>query len=83
MANEATSQVRRVVIYDDATTELRTPSPFTQSKDLWVTLEELTRSTVLLSSRKAFAGVNFAFRYPNRGRPIPWKARQSRMVQFE
>jgi hypothetical protein len=45
MANEATSQVRHVVIYDDAATELRTPFPFTQSKDLWVTLAELTRST--------------------------------------
>jgi hypothetical protein len=45
MANEATSQVRRVVIYDDAVTELRTPPPSTQSKDLWVTLAELTRAT--------------------------------------
>ena len=45
MANTATSRIRRVVIYDDRTTELRTPSPFTQSKDLWVTLVELTRST--------------------------------------
>jgi hypothetical protein len=45
MANEAASEVRRVVIYDDAETELRTASPFTQSKDLWVTLAELTRST--------------------------------------
>ncbi len=44
-ANEATSQVRRVVIYDGAVTELRTPFPFTQSKDLWVTLAELTRAT--------------------------------------
>ena len=45
IANEATSQVRRVVIYDDAATELRTPSPFTHSKDLWVTLAELTHAT--------------------------------------
>ena len=45
MANEAICQVRRVVIYDDAATELSTPSPFTQSKELWVTLEELTRAT--------------------------------------
>ncbi len=45
MANEATSQVRPLVIYDGAVTELRTPSPFTQSKDLWVTLAELTRAT--------------------------------------
>ena len=45
MAKETTSQMRRVVIYDDAATELRTPSPFTQSKDLWVTLAELTRAT--------------------------------------
>jgi hypothetical protein len=45
MANEATSQVRREVIYDDAATELRTPSPFTHSEDLWVTLAELTRAT--------------------------------------
>jgi hypothetical protein len=44
MANQATGQVRSVVIYEDAATELRTPSPFTQSKDLWVTLEELTRA---------------------------------------
>lgn len=45
MANEASSQVRGVVIYDGAVTELRTPSPFTQSKDLWVTLAELRRAT--------------------------------------
>ena len=45
VANEATSQVRRVVIYDDTAAELRTPSPFTQSKDLWVTLAELTSAT--------------------------------------
>src|SRR5437879_12678985 len=45
MANEATCQVRPLVIYDGAVTELRTPSPFTQSKDLWVTLAELTRAT--------------------------------------
>src|SRR2546426_8003771 len=45
MANEATSQVRPLVIYDGAVTELRTPSPFTQSKDLWVTLAELTSAT--------------------------------------
>ena len=45
MANEATCQVRRLVIYDGAVTELRAPSPFTQSKDLWVTLAELTRAT--------------------------------------
>jgi hypothetical protein len=45
MANEATSQVRSVVIYEGAATELSAPSPFTQSKDLWVTLEELTRAT--------------------------------------
>jgi hypothetical protein len=45
MANEAASQVRPVVIYDDRATELRTPSPFAQSKDLWVTLAELTRAT--------------------------------------
>ncbi len=45
MANDATSQMRRVVIYDDTATELRTPSPFTQSEDLWVTLAELTRAT--------------------------------------
>src|SRR3989454_7893568 len=45
MADEATSQVRRVVIYDDTAAELRTPSPFTRSKDLWVTLAELTRAT--------------------------------------
>jgi hypothetical protein len=45
IANEATSQVRRVVIYDEAVTELRTPPPSTQSKDLWVTLAELTRAT--------------------------------------
>ena len=45
MANEATCQVRPLVIYDGAVTELRTTSPFTQSKDLWVTLAELTRAT--------------------------------------
>ena len=45
MASDAISQVRRVLIYDDVASELRTPSPFTQSKDLWVTLAELTRST--------------------------------------
>jgi hypothetical protein len=45
MANQAASQVRPVVIYDDRATELRTPSPFTQSKDLWVTLAELTSAT--------------------------------------
>ena len=45
MASEASSQVRGVVIYDNAATELRARSPFTQSKDLWVTLEELTRAT--------------------------------------
>src|SRR5207244_12545979 len=45
MANEATCQVRRPVIYDGAVTELHTPSPFTQSKDLWMTLAEFTRAT--------------------------------------
>jgi len=45
MDSEATGQVQRVVIYDDAATELRTPSPFPQSKDLWVTLAELKRAT--------------------------------------
>jgi hypothetical protein len=45
MANEAASQVRNVVIYDNVATELRAPSPFTKSKDLWVTLAELKRAT--------------------------------------
>ncbi len=45
VAKESTGQVRRVVIYDDAATELHTPSPFTQSKDLWMTLAEFTRAT--------------------------------------
>jgi hypothetical protein len=45
MANEAGSPVRGVVIYDGAVTELRAPSPFTQSKDLLVTLAELERAT--------------------------------------
>jgi AhpC/TSA family len=45
MANEAAGQVRRVVIYDGAATDLGVASPFLQSKDLWVTLEELTRVT--------------------------------------
>jgi hypothetical protein len=45
MANEATGQVRRVVIYDDTASELHTPSPFTDTKDLWVTLAELKRTT--------------------------------------
>jgi hypothetical protein len=44
-ANEASGQVRAVVIYGGAVTELRTPSPFTQAKDLWVTLAELKRAT--------------------------------------
>lgn len=35
----------RVVIYDSRVTELRTPDPFIESKDLWVTLAELTRAT--------------------------------------
>jgi len=41
----AASQVRRVVIYDGKATELATASPFAESKDLWVTLAELTRAT--------------------------------------
>ena len=45
MASAALGDERRVVIYDDAATELRSASPFTQSKDLWVTLPELTRAT--------------------------------------
>jgi len=45
MANAAASDVPRVLIYDGTTTELRSPSPFSQSKDLWVTLPELTRAT--------------------------------------
>jgi hypothetical protein len=44
-AHAAAGQAPRVVIYDGAVTELSAPSPFTQSKDLWVTLAELTRAT--------------------------------------
>ncbi len=44
-ATEAASQVRRVVVYDGKATELATASPFAESKDLWVTLAELTRAT--------------------------------------
>jgi len=45
MANAAANAAPRVVIYDDTTTQFLTPSPFTESKDLWVTLPELTRAT--------------------------------------
>ncbi len=45
MASEPSGQVRAVVIYDGAVTELRAPSPSPQSKDLWVTLAELKRAT--------------------------------------
>ncbi len=44
-AAEAASQVRPVVIYEGAVTQLGTASPFAESKDLWVTLEDLTRVT--------------------------------------
>ena len=46
MAGQAASQVRPVVIYEGAVTELSAAAPFERSKeDLWVTLADLTRAT--------------------------------------
>lgn len=41
----AAGQAPPVVIYDGVVTKLDVPRPFTQTKDLWVTLAELTRAT--------------------------------------
>ena len=45
MAAEAAMKANSVVIYDGKATELSASSPFAQSKDLWVTLADLTRAT--------------------------------------
>ena len=65
MASDAISQVWRVVIYDDVASELRTPSPFTQSKDLRVTLAELTRSTGFVVKPQGVCRRELCFPLPN------------------
>ena len=74
MANDARSQVRGVVIYDNAATELRTPSPFTQTKDLWVTLEELTRATGFVVKPQGVCRKELCF-------PLPKQRKADLLVQ--
>ncbi len=81
MANEATSQVRRVVIYDDTATELPTPSPFTQSKDLWMTLAELTRATGFVVKPQGVCRDELCFPLPKK-RQTDFLAQRGKVTWF-
>lgn len=81
MASEAASEVRRVVIYDDAKTELRTASPFTKSKDLWVTLAELTRSTGFVLKPQGVCRKELCFPLPKQ-RKGDFLAQQGKVTWF-
>ncbi len=61
-------QVPRAVIYDGAVTELRTPSPFTQSQDLWVTLADLTRATGFVVKPQGVCREELCFPLPKNGK---------------
>jgi AhpC/TSA family len=67
-AKAAASDMPRVLIYDDSTTQLRDPSPFTQSKDLWVTLAELTRATGFVLKPQGVCRRELCFPLPKRRR---------------
>jgi hypothetical protein len=63
-AAEAASQPRPVVIYDGKATELAAASPFAESKDLWVTLADLTRATGFVLKPQGVCRAELCFPIP-------------------
>src|SRR2546422_4228289 len=82
-ATEAASQVRRVVIYDGKATELATASPFAESKDLWVTLAELTRATGFAVKPQGVCREELCFPIPKQRKSDFLAQRGSHVVQSE
>lgn len=68
IAGESAAQAPPVVIYDGAVTELRTPSPFAESHDLWVTLAELKRATGFVLKPQGVCREELCFPLPKRRR---------------
>ena len=78
---DAAAQAPPVVIYDGAVTKLRAPSPFTQSKDLWVTLADLTRATGFVLKPQGVCRKELCFPLPKQ-RKADFLARRGKVTWF-
>lgn len=80
-ANAAAGQVRPVVIYEGALTELQAPRPFPHSNDLWLTLEELTRATGFVLKPQGVCRDELCFPLPKQ-KKADFLAQQGKVTWF-